>query len=51
MKHYKSINKIYYDTILKGNTDNRPLFILKLENDYLVYKDKYYILKNVKIMI
>ena len=51
MKHYKSIIKKYYDMILKGNTDNRSLFIFKLENDYLFLKDKYHIIKNVKIMI
>lgn len=40
MKHYKSINKIYYDLIVKDDLDERPFFIMQYEDGYLVYKDR-----------
>lgn len=39
MKHYKSINKIYYDLIVKDDLDERPFFIMQYEDGYIVFKD------------
>lgn len=38
MKHYKSVNKLYYDIVLKGNIDDRPFFIMQYEDGLLYFK-------------
>ena len=44
MKHYKSINKLYYDIVLKEDIDNRPFFFMLYEDGILVFKNWYEIL-------
>ena len=44
MKHYKSINKLNYDIVLKEDIDNRPFFIMQYEDGFLVFKNRYEIL-------
>ena len=39
MKHYKSINKLYYDIVAKEDIDDRPFFIMQYEDGYLVFQD------------
>ena len=41
MKHYKSINKLYYNHVLKNNIDIRPIFIVNTEDEYIVFRDRY----------
>lgn len=48
MKHYKSINKLYYDIVAKEDIDDRPFFIMQYEDGYLIFKDKYNIIKKFK---
>ena len=45
MKHYKSINKLYYDIVLKEDIDDRPFFIMLYEDGYLVFQDRDNIIK------
>lgn len=45
MKHYKSINKLYYDIVLKENIDDRPFFIMQYEDGYIVFQDMNNIIK------
>ena len=45
MKHNKSINKLYYDVVLKEEIDDRPFFIMQYENGYLVFQDRNNIIK------
>ena len=40
MKHYKSINKLYYDIVLKEEIDERPVFIMQYEDGYLIFRDR-----------
>ena len=44
MKHYKSINKLYYDRVAKEDIDERPFFIMQYEDGYLVFQDMQHIL-------
>lgn len=48
MKHYKSINKIYYDVVLNSEKDERPFFIMNNENEFIVFKDRYNIINSFK---
>ena len=45
MKHYKSINKLYYDIVLKEDIDERPFFIMQYEDGYIVFQDRNNIIK------
>lgn len=45
MKHYKSVNKLYYDIVLKGDIDDRPFFIMQYEDGYIVFQDRNNIIK------
>lgn len=45
MKHYKSVNKLYYDVVLKEDIDDRPFFIMQYEDGYLVFQDRQNIIK------
>lgn len=45
MKHNKSINKLYYDVVLKEEIDDRPFFIMQYEDGYLVFQDRDNIIK------
>lgn len=45
MKHRKSINKLYYDVVLKEDIDDRPFFIMQYEDGFIVFQDRYNIIK------
>ena len=45
MKHRKSINKLYYDIVLKEDIDDRPFFIMQYEDGFIVFQDRYNIIK------
>lgn len=45
MKHNKSLNKLYYDVVLKEDIDDRPFFIMQYEDGYLVFQDRNNIIK------
>lgn len=45
MKHSKSLNKLYYDVVLKEDIDDRPFFIMQYEDGYLVFQDRDNIIK------
>lgn len=45
MKHYKSINKLFYDIVVKEDIDDRPFFIMQYEDRYLVFQDMQNIIK------
>ena len=45
MRHNKSLNKLYYDIVLKEDIDDRPFFIMQDEDGYLVFQDRYNIIK------
>ena len=49
MKHYKSINKLYYDIIAKEDIDERPFFIMQYEDGYLIFQDRYNIIKKFDV--
>lgn len=40
MKHYKSVNKLYNDIVIKDEVDNRPYFIMQHEDGYLIFKSR-----------
>lgn len=48
MKHYKSINKLYYDIVLREDIDDRPFFIMQYEDGFLVFQDKNNIIKKFR---
>ena len=37
MRHNKSLNKLYYDVVLKEDIDDRPFFIMQYEDGFLVF--------------
>ena len=45
MRHNKSLNKLYYDNVLKEDIDDRPFFIMQYEDGYIVFQDRYNIIK------
>ena len=45
MRHNKSLNKLYYDIVLKEDIDDRPFFIMQYEDGYIVFQDRYNIIK------
>ena len=45
MRHNKSLNKLYYDIVLKEDIDDRPFFIMQYEDGYLVFQDRDNIIK------
>lgn len=45
MKHRKSINKLYYDVVLKEDIDDRPFFIMQYEDGFIVFQDRYNTIK------
>lgn len=45
MRHNKSLNKLYYDIVLKEDIDDRPFFIMQYEDGYLVFQDMQHIIK------
>lgn len=48
MRHSKSLNKLYYDIVLKEDIDERPFFIMQYDDVYIVFQDRYHIIKKFK---
>ena len=48
MRHSKSLNKLYYDIVLKEDIDERPFFIMQYDDGYIVFQDRYHIIKKFK---
>lgn len=52
MRHNKSLKKLYYYIVLKEDIDDRPFFIMQYEDGYIVFQDRYNIIKkfnNIRI--
>lgn len=52
MRHNKSLKKLYYYIVLKEDIDDRPFFIMQYKNGYIVFQDRYNIIKkfnNIRI--
>ena len=47
MKHRKLLNKLCYDIVLKEDIDDRPFFIMQYDDGFIVFKDRYNIIKKI----